>query len=115
MLLIGFMLKEIQAVRDLDMAVRVLGFSTEKLFIHSKQKAAQIFAPFCEWEKISQTCGQMLEEQQHNYTSTTLRTGNDLCNRPAIQPPVLIRKNVINIEITALRHRFAGRMNHWSN
>lgn len=108
MLLIGFMLKEIQAVRD-------LGFSDSRETIHSKQKAAQIFAPFCEWEKISQTCGQMLEEQQRNYTSTTLRTGNDLCNRPVIQPPVLIRKNVINIEITALRHRITGRKNHWSN
>lgn len=93
MLLIGFILREIQAARDLDTAVRDLSFQiAEKRIYSQEQEAAQIFAPFCEREKISQTCGQMLEEQEHYQTSTTPTTGNGLCNRPVIQPPVLIRK-----------------------
>lgn len=65
---------------------------SREIIYSQEQKAVQILAQFCEWEKHSKPVVRWLEEQQYNYKFTSLRTGNDLFNRLLIQPPTLIRR-----------------------
>lgn len=83
---INFMYEENKAVRDLDFQ------TAEKLFIHRNRRLQRSLPSSVSENKRSKPVVRWLEEQQHNYTFTSLGTGNDLCNRPLIQPPALIRR-----------------------
>lgn len=71
-----------------DLALQI----AEKLLIHRNRRLHRSLPSSVSGKKYSKPVVRCLEEQQHDYTFTSLRTGNDLCNRPLIQPPALIRK-----------------------
>lgn len=73
-------------MRDLDFQI------AEKLFIHRNRRLHRFLPSSVSGKTDSKPVIRWLEEQQHYYACTSLRTGNDLCNRPLIQPPALIRK-----------------------
>jgi len=80
------MFKEIEVVRSLFFQI------AEKLFIHRNRRLHRSLPSPVSGKKNSKPVTTWLEELQHNYTFTSHRIGNDLCNRPLIQPPALIGK-----------------------